>query len=310
MTNFLNNFTKKAVIFTLFVLLFLIVLNSKLVIFSVKEAAILFFNNLFGPIFIFYTLTDLLINYDFLKVLRVPFFKKVSSFFHINTNSLFIIFFSMITGFPSGSKYICDFYSKNLISYDEATYLLMFTHFSNPLFILGTIGYLFGKSFSIKILISTFLGNIILSIIVRPKNNSYNTNNKIELNKLSLTECLTNSFKKTYQIIMIVLSSSIVFTTLGYLINRNINNKVFEFFIFGILDLTKGITLLNNYSFSLLFKGIIICTFVSFGGINVNIQVKSIIEKEKLPYIYFLSGRLIATFLSILIFIISSLYSI
>lgn len=310
MTNFLNNFTKKAVIFTLFVLLFLIVLNSKLVIFSVKEAAILFFNNLFGPIFIFYTLTDLLINYDFLKVLRVSFFKKVSSFFHINTNSLFIIFFSMITGFPSGSKYICDFYSKNLISYDEATYLLMFTHFSNPLFILGTIGYLFGKSFSIKILISTFLGNIILSIIVRPKNNSYNTNNKIELNKLSLTECLTNSFKKTYQIIMIVLSSSIVFTTLGYLINRNINNKVFEFFIFGILDLTKGITLLNNYSFSLLFKGIIICTFVSFGGINVNIQVKSIIEKEKLPYIYFLSGRLIATFLSILIFIISSLYSI
>jgi len=310
MTNFLNNFTKKAVIFTLFVLLFLIVLNSKLVIFSVKEAVILFFNNLFGPIFIFYTLTDLLINYDFLKVLRVSFFKKISSFFHINTNSLFIIFFSMITGFPSGSKYICDFYSKKLICYDEATYLLMFTHFSNPLFILGTIGYLFGKSFSIKILISTFLGNIILSIILRPKNNSYNTNNKIELNKLSFTECLTNSFSKTYKIIMIVLSNSIVFTTLGYLINRNINNKVFELFIFGILDLTKGITLLNNYSFSLLFKGIIICTFISFGGINVNIQVKSIIEKEKLPYSYFLSGRLIATFLSILIFIIFSLCNI
>ena len=267
-----------------------------------KETVVLFFNNLFAPIFIFYTLTDLLINYDFLKVLKITFFKKLSSFLHVNTNSLFILIFSMITGFPSGSKYICDFYNKKLISYDEATYLLMFTHFSNPLFILGTIGNLFGKSFSIKILISTFLSNIIISIIFRPKNSSYNSNNKIVLTKLSFTECLTNSFKKTYQIIMIVLSNSIVFTTLGYLINRNIHNKVLQLFIFGILDLTKGITLLNNYSFSLLFKGIVICTFISFGSININVQVKSIIEKERLPYIYFLSGRLIATFLSILIY--------
>ncbi|MBP3841103.1 MAG: hypothetical protein IK997_03130 [Bacilli bacterium] len=302
MTNFFHNFTKKVALFTLLVFFILIIINPKLVVFSVKETVVLFFNNLFAPIFIFYTLTDLLINYDFLKVLKITFFKKLSSFLHVNTNSLFILIFSMITGFPSGSKYICDFYNKKLISYDEATYLLMFTHFSNPLFILGTIGNLFGKSFSIKILISTFLSNIIISIIFRPKNSSYNSNNKIVLTKLSFTECLTNSFKKTYQIIMIVLSNSIVFTTLGYLINRNIHNKVLQLFIFGILDLTKGITLLNNYSFSLLFKGIVICTFISFGSININVQVKSIIEKERLPYIYFLSGRLIATFLSILIY--------
>ena len=301
MTIFFNNFTKKVVLFTIFVLFILIILNSKLALFSVKESMISFFNNLFGPIFIFYTLTDLLVNYGFLSFLNVPFFKKISSFFHVSTNSLFIMFFSMTTGFPSGSKYITDFYNKKLISYDESIYLLMFTHFSNPLFILGTVGTLFGKEFSIKILISTFLSNIILSILVRPKISKFDSS-KLFLNTLSFTECLTNSFKKTYQIIMIVLSNSIIFTTLGYLITKNISSNTLRLFIFGLFDLTKGITILNRYSFSLLFKGIVICTFISFGGINVNIQVKSIIEKEKLPYIYFLSGRLIATFLSILIF--------
>lgn len=103
---------------------------------------------------------------------------------------------------------------------------------------------------------------------------------------------------------MIVLSNSIIFTTLGYIITRNIDNSFYDLIVFGLLDLTKGITLLSKFNLSSLISGIILCTFISFGGLNINIQVKSIIEKEKLPYIYFLSGRFIATFLSILIFLI------
>lgn len=301
MTTIFNNFTKKIFLFTLILLFIMIIFNSKLVIFSVKETSIIFFNNLFGPIFIFYTLSDLLVNYGFLKILNLSFFKKISNFLHISTNSLFIIIFSMISGFPSGSKYITSFYNKGFISYDEAVYLLTFTHFSNPLFILNTIGCILNENLSIKILLSTFLGNIILAAILKPK--SMNIKDCFLIKRVSFTECLTNSFKNTYQIIMIVLSNSIIFTTIGYLITNNIRNSNLSLFVFSFLDLTKGITLLNYYSFSLFFKGILICTFLSFGGININIQVKSIIEKEKLPYTYFLSGRLIATFLSIVIFL-------
>ena len=77
MTNFFHNFTKKVALFTLLVFFILIIINPKLVVFSVKETVVLFFNNLFAPIFIFYTLTDLLINYDFLKVLKRVIWKKM-----------------------------------------------------------------------------------------------------------------------------------------------------------------------------------------------------------------------------------------
>ena len=303
MTNIFNNFTKKFFLFTLLLLFIVTLFNSNIVITSVKDSSILFFNNLFGPIFIFYTLSDLLINYRFLKVFNTKVFLHISKFLNINKNCLFIIIFSMITGFPSGSKYIVDFYEKKLINYNEACFLLTFTHFSNPLFLLNTIGILFGKSFSIKILISTYISNLVLMIILRPKNNVIISNN-YSYDYLDFTNTLTNSFKKTYYIVMIVLSNSIIFTTLGYLITKNISNSYLNLFVFGLLDLTKGIFILSEYNFSLLFKGIVLCTFISFGGININIQAKSIIQKEKLPYIYFLSGRLIATFLSILIFLL------
>ncbi len=303
MTTIFNNFTKKLILFTLILIFILSIFNSKLVVFSVKESCILFFNNLFGPIFIFYTLSDLLINYNILKVFKLNFFNRISKFLNINPNSLFIIFFSMITGFPSGSKYITDFYNKKLINYTEAIYLLTFTHFSNPLFILNTIGILFGKNLSIKILCSTFLSNLVLAIILRPKNNTISYT-EYKTNHSNITLTLTNSFRKTYQIIMIVLSNSIIFTTVGYIITKNIDNSFYNLFVFGLLDLTKGITLLSKFNLNNLIKGILLCTLISFGGINVNIQVKSIIEKEKLPYIYFLSGRIIATFLSILIYFI------
>ena len=52
----------------------------------------------------------------------------------------------MLTGFPSGSKYITDFYNKKYIDRNTANYLLTFTHFSNPLFILGTVSIITTKS--------------------------------------------------------------------------------------------------------------------------------------------------------------------
>ena len=72
----------------------------------------------------------------------------------------------------------------------------------------------------------------------------------------------------------------------------------------GFFDITRGISLINNYGFNNLFKGIVISIFLSFGGFNIHMQVNSIIKKEKLPYSYFFHGRLIATSINIVLYII------
>ena len=62
----------------------------------------------------------------------------------------------MLTGFPSGPKYVKDLLDKKLISKDYANYLIMFTHFPNPLFILGSVSTIKGIN-TLKLLIIIIL---------------------------------------------------------------------------------------------------------------------------------------------------------
>ena len=77
---------------------------------------------------------------------------------------------SMLSGFPSGAKYIKTLLDKGSIDLDEANYLIVFTHFANPLFVLTvTKGIFKNTTLSYIILICMYLSNLILGLIVRPK---------------------------------------------------------------------------------------------------------------------------------------------
>jgi len=79
----------------------------------------------------------------------------------------------MLSGFPSNARNTKTLYDKKMITKEEASHILMFTHFSNPLFILSTLAifFLHNKKLGIIILLSHYLSNIIIGIILRPKNN-------------------------------------------------------------------------------------------------------------------------------------------
>ena len=171
--------------------------DADLVLKSSINAATLFFTKLFPCMFIFYTLQDLLLNYGILK-LFIKFFSPLSKkLFHLDACSSYIIFMSMLTGFPSGSKYITDFYNKKYIDRNTANYLLTFTHFSNPLFILGTVSIITTKSMALIILLSHFLSNFVVAFFTRPKLYIEKSIPQTR-EKKSLTTCLNDSFQNTF----------------------------------------------------------------------------------------------------------------
>lgn len=304
MTNILNKFKKNIFLLFLICIFFSIIYKSKLVLSSTNLCLQLFTNNLFPSVFIFYTLSDLLVNYDILKIFKSSIFISISNFLKISTNSLYIIFFSMLTGFPSGSKYISDFYEKKLISLNEASYLLMFTHFSNPLFILGFISSIYSSGLSIIILLSTYISNYIILLVFRPNRKEKISTSFINIDKYDFITCLNMSFKKTINILIIILFNSIIFSVLSELLCIFFNNTYFKSFIFILFDITKGISNLSGTCFSLFFKGLMISTFLSFGGISIHVQVKSILNKQKLPYSYFLHGRIISVSITAILYIV------
>ena len=136
------------------------------------------------------------------------------------------------------------------------------------------------------------------------KNKFTNINTKYSSNSKELIEVLNESFINTFKIILIVLFNTIIFITLSTLINSLYKNKIFNLIIFMIFDITNGIISITNINLSLFIKGLLITILLTFGGINIHFQVKSIIKNKKLPYSSFFKGRFIATLLSIIIYIL------
>ena len=291
------------ILLTLIFCLIYSLINSNIIINDIIESLDIFINKLFPVMFFFYTLSDLLINYNFIKVLEVLFNKLFLKLFHISGASSFIVIMSMLSGFPSGAKYTVDFLEKKLINKEQAEYLLTFTHFSHPLFIMGTIALLFNKKIAITILFCHYLSNFILAFIIRPKQISIETSPPKPLKK-SFSDTLSESFIKTFKVLFLILGNTIFFYTISDIFTHKIKSKLIKTIIYGLSDLTKGIISIKALNITIFFKTLLIISFLSFGGLSVHFQVKEIIGKQKLDYKYFLLGRISSLAISIILLII------
>lgn len=291
------------IIIFLFVVLIYTMLNPNLIIEDILESLNLFVNKLFPAMFFFYTLSDLLINYGFITILELVFDRLFLKLFHISGTSSFIVIMSMLSGFPSGAKYTTAFLEKKIITKDLANYLLTFTHFSNPLFIMGTVSLLFSRRVAFFVLICHYFSNFILAFLIRPKKTTDELR-PARIKKDSFSNTLANSFMKNSKVLLLILGNTIFFYTISDILTHSINNNLIRAIIYGFLDITKGIVSLKELNITMFFKMLLITSFLSFGGISVHFQVKEIIAKEKLNYRYFLLGRISSLAISIILLVI------
>ena len=259
----------------------------------------------FPSLFPMFIIIDLLMNYNIISVLNHMFYKAFYKLFHFNKEELYIFFISSIGGFPSSSKYTAKLYKDNLISLDNANRMLMCSHFSNPIFIFGTIESLFPyKKLCLLIFISHYLGNLVLAFYTR-EHQEYNNYKRKEKDNISFSDCLTNSISSNTKTLIFILGSITIFYVLSSLITNNINNEIISSMISGLLEITQGITKISNITnISIHTKATLITFFLSFGGLCVHIQTIGMINNTKLSYFKFLKGRIIHSTLSVIFYII------
>ena len=152
-------------------------------------------------------------------------------------------------------------------------------------------------SICIKIFISVFISNFIIYLF----SNKSIYNNKM-INNNSFSNILSKNINKSFKNIILIYGISIFFYLISCIIFKYISFNTYSYvFISGIFDLLKGIftiSLINND-----IKYFFVLFFISFGGISIHMQVKSIIN-NKLSYKYFFIGRIISTIISFFIFFI------
>lgn len=250
----------------------------------------LFFKNIFPANFPLFIISSLLIDYGLVDLL---------GFFLPNSSIIYIFVLSMFSGFPSGAKYSKDLYLKKKISKEEAQQVLLFTHFPNPLFILGSVSSILkSKTLAYKILFSIILSNLILLLFTKKKKeNCFSSKEMIP----SFSESLSSAIASSCRSIILIYGTSIFFYLLSVCITQYIVLPPLCYvLICGLFDLTQGVfstTILSNN----ILRSYFILFFISFGSLSIHLQVKSILE-DTIAYHYFFRGRIIGTIICFIIY--------
>ncbi len=280
---------------------------------STVNAINLFKEKLFPSIFPFFVLSFLMLNLGisrYISTLLEPFFYRM---FHIKGDSIFIIVMSIFSGFPSGPKYIGKLYQEQKITKKESQYLLLFTHFGNPLFILGTCGALLENvSLAGTIFLCQMLSNMIIGIAFRPpkkeKSNLALSNRLKEQYKkehMPLLVALPDAINNAMEVLLFMLGSVAFFMMISQMTTEILHLTPLSSAIStGILDLTSGINAVASLSIDTNIIAMLMLGFITFGSFSVHLQVINALRKTDLSYHYFFCGRLLQSAIALILFLL------
>jgi len=289
-----KTYQRLTIIIFLLVLLTLYTINSSLIIKSILEYTKLFITRLFPTNFIFFVLSTILIDQGLIEL--------INNKLKLDGSVFYVTIMSVLSGIPSGSKYTKDLLEKGIIEEKTANYLLSFTHFPNPMFVLSTVTTLINSKIALKILITLILSNLIIAFIFKPKKKEvYKANSSISNDfSSSLAKAILDAIK----VIIIIYGTSVFFYLITVIINKYLTLTVFSHVILnGVFDLTKGLfstILISNE----LLRSLLIIIFFAFGSLSIHIQIKSIISNTSLKYKKFILGRILQIMISIPLFLL------
>ena len=252
-----------------------------------------------------FIISYLLVNIGLPNFLGDLLSKITNKLFKAKKEASFIFFMSLITGFPSSAKNIKELLEESSINNNDASKILLFTFFSNPLFIINTIGIMFlnNKKLGIIILISHILGNIIIGIISRKyfatsndnKVNLYNSSRNFyhKLSNTNIIAVIFKAIKDSLSTLVMIFGIITFFLIITSIIENTFNlNTISKIIITSILEMTTGLKNLSLSNININLKAIISSMIVSFGGLSVHAQIMNILENKKVKYFPFLIARI------------------
>ena len=298
---------------------FFILTESKAVMEAVLFSFQIWKNNIFPSLFPFFLLSELLIQYGFVEFLGELLKPVMNRIFRISNQAAFIFVMSIISGFPSNAKYTKALLEEHKINEKEATKILTFTHFSNPLFILGTVSITFlgNREVGFLILFCHYITNLILGLLFRNYYPSPKTDCRVlirkaitnmtlarQKKKASFPITLTNALNHTIQTLLFILGVTTTFLIITTLINQHITLSTFHQSILnGFFEMTQGLKYVSLLNIPLKIKGILTVMILSFGGLSVHMQLIGILSKSKIRYFPYFTARVLhATIASLMFF--------
>lgn len=276
--------------------LFVFLTNSSLVINAVNQGISVFVKNVLPSLMPFFILSDILLNYNYFDNLKRVFKFKYANFLIV----------SMISGLPSNAKYLNDMIKNSSISVNDASRVLAFSFFPNPMFVIGTVGMLFNnKVYPVIVLAILYFSSFIIYLI-----NYKSLEDKdfvSDKNKVEFFTLLKSSIQNSFSTLLVILGVIVVFTIVISIIKYylRVNQEVITV-INIILELTTGVKSVSVLNAPLVYKYSLLAFGLSISGMSVIMQAFGIMSGSKLDYKAFVKNKvlvvLISTMLTFIVF--------
>ena len=270
-------------------ILFLLFTDRDNLVYSSLQSIELFNKTIFSSIFPIMILSDFILSTKLINILSNSLGNFFSKLFKCSKCSIYPFIMSCLCGTPSNAKYVYDLLKNKSITIKEAEKLLSMCMLYNPLLIVSLTKYLKFRD-SILIVVTNIIINIFIGII--------NRNYKIEMKNCIITP------KKFNLVNSISNSMNSLLSILGIIVLFNIINNLLPLkhpLITGIFEITNGLNLIGLANVSYRNKFIYTTILLSFGGLSIITQIKSIFKNEyTFNYSLFYKSRIIHLILFII----------
>ena len=290
-----------------------VILNSEAVIDSARFSFTIWKDNIFPTLFPFFVASNLLIKYGFVELIGEFCKPLMNKLFRFKGEGSFVLILSMLSGFPSSAKYTKELYDNGIINSKEASKLLTFTHFPNPLFVIGTVAgtFLNNKLIGILVLVSLYSSNIIIGLIFRNYYQESISSTKVSLKNAingmkerykknkNFGSILTNTLVDSINLLLLILGTISLFLIINKIFTNIFGLSDFNrALLSGTLEMTGGLKYFSLLNIPLNVKALFTTMILAFGGLSVHTQVYSIIAETKIKYLPYLMARLMQVVIS------------
>lgn len=276
----------------IFVVIFYLLMHSKVLVTSISESTNIFINKLIPALFPYLLITELLINSGMVSNLSYGLSSTISKLFRIPKHTTSSVIIGFLLGYPNSAKYILKTYKDKQIDNKIATKLVAFTSNANMSYIIATIGIGMFKSIEVGVIltVSHFLSAIIIGMFLTPSYNNNiiqqtNTNSNSFEKIYSPFELLYTSIYGTLKTLAFIFSYTVIFSLIPTVIFSDLNlNQTLKAVITGIFEISNGINSIYLLDISTNLKLMLTSFVLSFSSLMILIQIFSFVFKASVKF--------------------------
>ncbi|SDM50914.1 hypothetical protein SAMN05518871_101404 [Psychrobacillus sp. OK028] len=224
-------------------------------------------------------------------VITQLFIRSQNSF--LNTTNKFklyinIYLLSAIGGFPSGAAIITSLKDLGTLNKSNAGWLLAICHAPSPMFVIGFVGIeiFHAEIAGIKLLLIIHAVNLLFLIVFIILSPAIHENRHVQKTSDSPFQ---ESIKETYQILLLIGTTVIFFTTVSFIVFESVKeivpniSPILLVFVASLFEMTGGISLAGEMLTGSTLLPFIVALIIAFSGVSIHMQIIVLAQKAKIP---------------------------